>query len=252
MAYDDMLVQLKEIGMSGYEAKVYLALISMNSASPRELHETTDIPRGRVYEILTTLEKKGFIVSNRQSPVRYRIADIHQTIERLKHEAIAKYDILGITLQTHAAPQMVEHLPQTYIIQTEWGVENHIRLLLKTAKNELIIFSDDPVFYERYADELTLAAKRININCVVSDVKSAKKIPVPCYLADKDTKELLFNPPIMKKMSLLTKVVMYCDRKEVLALYEREGKEEALFLKNEIYTDFIARAVIKTQMSIPV
>ena len=93
MAYDDMLVQLKEIGMNGYEAKVYLALISMNSASPRELHESTGIPRGRVYETLTILEKKGFIVSNKQSPVRYRIADIPQTIERLKHEAIAKYDI---------------------------------------------------------------------------------------------------------------------------------------------------------------
>lgn len=123
MAYDDMLVQLKEIGMNGYEAKVYLALISMNSASPRELHESTGIPRGRVYETLTILEKKGFIVSNKQSPVRYRIADIPQTIERLKHEAIAKYDILGITLQTYAAPEMTEHLPQTYIIQTEWGVK---------------------------------------------------------------------------------------------------------------------------------
>ncbi|HJJ29699.1 MAG TPA: hypothetical protein O0W87_01695 [Methanocorpusculum sp.] len=251
MVEDTILVQLKEIGMSGYEAKVYLALISMNSASPRELHEATEIPRGRVYETLTVLEKKGFIVSNMQSPVRYRIADIPQTIERLKHEVIARYDILGITLQASAAPIEPDLLTRTYTIQTEWGVKNHIRLLLKTTKNELIIFSDDPHFYERYIDELTLSAKRIKINSVVSDARSAKKIPFPSYLADRDTKELLFDIPIMKKTGIMTKAIIYSDRKEVLAVYEREGKEEALFMKNSIYTDFIARAVMKTQMNIP-
>ena len=64
MFEENMIVQLKGIGMSDYEAKVYLTLICINSASTRELHETTNIPRGRVYETLASLEKKGFIISN--------------------------------------------------------------------------------------------------------------------------------------------------------------------------------------------
>lgn len=250
MFEENMVVQLKGIGMSEYESKVYLTLICINSASPRELHETTNIPRGRVYETLTNLEKKGFIISNRQSPVRYRIADIPHTIERLKHEAVVRYDTLGMALETYAALACTDQLGQTYTIQTEWGIENHIRFLLKTAKNELLIISDDPSFYEKYANELVQAAKRLSLNSVVSNRKVAKKIPFPCYLADKDTKDSLFQPPILRKMSLPTKLIIYADRKEVIAVYEREGKEEAVFTKNNIYAEFITRNVLKNQVMV--
>lgn len=250
MFEENMVVQLKGIGMSEYESKVYLTLICINSASPRELHETTNIPRGRVYETLTNLEMKGFIISNRQSPVRYRIADIPHTIERLKHEAVVRYDTLGMALETYAALTCTDQLGQTYTIQTEWGIENHIRFLLKTAKNELLIISDDPVFYEKYANELSQASKRISLNSVVSNRKAAKKIPFPCYLADKETKDSLFQPPILRKMSLPTKLIIYADRKEVLAVYERDGREEAVFTKNSIYAEFITRTILKNQVMV--
>lgn len=250
MFEENMIVQLKGIGMSEYESKVYLMLICINSASPRELHETTQIPRGRVYETLTNLEKKGFIISNRQSPVRYRIADIPLTMERLKQEAVIRYDALGLALETYATLTCPDQLGQTHTIQTEWGIENHIRLLLKTAKNELLIISDDPIFYQQYTNELSQSAKRVTVNCVVSNRKAAKNIPFPCFLADKDTKDALFQPPILKKMSMPTKLIIYADRKEVLAVYEREGEEEAVFTKNNIYAEFITRTILKNQVMI--
>jgi sugar-specific transcriptional regulator TrmB len=250
MFEENMIVQLKGIGMSEYESKVYLTLICINSASPRELHETTNIPRGRVYETLTNLEKKGFIISNRQSPVRYRVADIPHTVERLKQEAVTRYDMLGIALETYAALTCTDQLGQTYTIQSKWGIENHIRFLLKTAKNELLIISDDPAFYQYFAEELSQVVKRVTVNSVVSNKKTAKKIPFPCYLADKDTKESLFQPPILRKMSLPTKVAIYADRKEVLAVYEREGKKEAVFTRNNIYADFITRTVMRNQVRV--
>ncbi len=248
MFEENMVVQLKGIGMSEYESKVYLMLICINSASPRELHETTKISRGRIYETLTNLEMKGFIISNRQSPVRYRISDIPLTMERLKQDAVVRYDTLGMALETYAALTCPDQLGQSYTIQTEWGIENHIRFLLRSTKNELLIISDDPVFYQQYANELSQAVKRVNVHCVVTYRKAAKNIPFPCFLADKDTKDALFQPPILKKQSLPTKLIIYADRKEVLAVYEREGKEEGVFTKNNIYAEFISRAILKNQV----
>ncbi len=250
MFEENMIVHLKEIGMSEYEAKVYLTLVCINSASPRELHETTNIPRGRVYETLASLEKKGFIISNRQSPVRYRVADIPYTVERLKREAVTRYDTLGIALETYSALTSTDQLGQTYTIRSDWGIRNHIRFLLKTVKNELLIISDDPALYQYFAEELAQAAKHASVNSVVSNKKTAKKIPFPCILADKDVKESLFQPPILRKMSLPTKLIIYADRKEVLAVYEREGKKEAVFTRNNIYADFITRTVMKNQVRV--
>ncbi|MEA5038188.1 hypothetical protein SDC9_31542 [bioreactor metagenome] len=250
MFEDDMIAQLKGIGLSEYESKIYLILACIHSASPRELHETTQIPRGRVYETLASLEKKGFIISTRQSPVRYRTADVPYTMERLKKEAVVRYDMLGMALETYAALACPDRPDQTYNIQTEWGVENHIRYLLRTAKNELLIISDDPVFYQQYAEDIARAEKRIQLNCVVSSKKTAKSIPFRCYLADEDTKDSLFSPPLLRKLAMPAKEIIYADRKEVLAVYDREGKEEAAFTKNSIYAEFITRIVLKNTMMI--
>jgi len=250
MFEDDMIAQLKGIGLSEYESKLYLILACIHSASPRELHETTQIPRGRVYETLASLEKKGFIISTRQSPVRYRTADVPYTMERLKKEAVVRYDLLGMALETYAALACPDRPDQTYNIQTGWGVENHIRYLLRTAKNELLIISDDPVFYQQYAEDIARAEKRIQLICVVNSKKTAMSIPFRCYLADEDTKDSLFSPPLLRKLAMPAKEIIYADRKEVLAVYEREGKEEAAFTKNSIYAEFITRIVLKNMMMI--
>ncbi len=70
MFEENMIVQLKGIGMSEYESKVYLMLICINSASPRELHETTQIPRGRVYDVLL----RNYLVPSSPPKIRSNIA----------------------------------------------------------------------------------------------------------------------------------------------------------------------------------
>jgi sugar-specific transcriptional regulator TrmB len=68
---DDLLLsQLKGTGMSEYEAKVYVVLTALRVASAGEIHEQTRIPRGRIYETLTSRARKGFIVSSGASPAR--------------------------------------------------------------------------------------------------------------------------------------------------------------------------------------
>ena len=60
---EDMVLRLKKFGMNEYEAKVYSALFGLRVASAREIHEFMGIPRGRVYETLSALMEKHFVVS---------------------------------------------------------------------------------------------------------------------------------------------------------------------------------------------
>ena len=47
-----------------YETKVWLALIGKGSASAGEIAELSGVPRSRTYDVLETLEKKGFAIVN--------------------------------------------------------------------------------------------------------------------------------------------------------------------------------------------
>jgi len=52
---------LKEIGLTDYEAKVYLALLHLGKATSGEILKKAGIYSGKIYEILDSLQRKGFV-----------------------------------------------------------------------------------------------------------------------------------------------------------------------------------------------
>jgi len=52
---------LKSIKLSSYEIKAYLTLLRFNELSARDLSQQSNIPIGRIYEVLTQLSDKTMI-----------------------------------------------------------------------------------------------------------------------------------------------------------------------------------------------
>jgi sugar-specific transcriptional regulator TrmB len=49
------------LGLSGYEARVYLALLRLGRAQPREVAREAGVPQQRVYDVLRSLEWRGLV-----------------------------------------------------------------------------------------------------------------------------------------------------------------------------------------------
>jgi len=64
---------LETIGLTQYESAAYTALISLISATATEISQTANIPRSRVYDILKSLKRKGFIEIEKGKPLRYHV-----------------------------------------------------------------------------------------------------------------------------------------------------------------------------------
>ena len=54
-----------------YETKVWLALLSKGVASVGEVASISRVPRSRAYDVLESLEKKGFAIIRMGKPVKY-------------------------------------------------------------------------------------------------------------------------------------------------------------------------------------
>jgi len=52
---------LKQLGLFDYEVKVYMTLLSKGPLNYRVLGQESGVPTGRIYQVLSTLESKGFI-----------------------------------------------------------------------------------------------------------------------------------------------------------------------------------------------
>src|SRR5210317_592332 len=67
-----------------YEAKILTALLSRGVSTAGELSEIANVPRSRSYDVLETLEKKGFIMMKVGKPIQYLAIKPGQVVERVQ------------------------------------------------------------------------------------------------------------------------------------------------------------------------
>ena len=94
----DFLSKLKDFGLNSYESKLWLALLSRGISTAGELSDISNVPRSRAYDVLESLEKKGFIVVKVGKPIKYLAVHPQEVVERVKkriaQEATVRGDIL--------------------------------------------------------------------------------------------------------------------------------------------------------------
>jgi len=67
-----------------YETKVWLALLSKGVASAREVADLSGVPRSRTYDVLESLEKRGFAITKVGKPVKYISVKPTEILEKMK------------------------------------------------------------------------------------------------------------------------------------------------------------------------
>ncbi len=75
-----------------YEAKVWTALLSRGVSTAGELSDIANVPRSRSYDVLESLEKKGFVVMKIGKPIKYIAVPPKEVLERVKKNLITATD----------------------------------------------------------------------------------------------------------------------------------------------------------------
>ena len=71
MIKQDLVKRIKEyFSLNIYETKVWIALLSKGIASAGEIAVISGVPRSRTYDVLESLEKRGFAIVKIGKPVK--------------------------------------------------------------------------------------------------------------------------------------------------------------------------------------
>lgn len=114
MPRDDVIEQLRRIGMSGYESKAYLALIAAGEPlNGYELAKRSGVPRSTVYETVGKLVERGsaFEVNVPDGGTAYLPLPVESLLARVRREMNESIDALAVSLPTITAPAAA-HLTQ--------------------------------------------------------------------------------------------------------------------------------------------
>lgn len=75
-----------------YEVKIWTALLSKGVAAAGELSDMSNVPRSRSYDVLESLEKKGFIMVKLGKPIKYMAIKPENIVKRVKDRIKEKVD----------------------------------------------------------------------------------------------------------------------------------------------------------------
>ena len=82
---EEFLANLRRcFSLNLYEVKIWTALLSRGVATAGELSDIANVPRSRSYDVLESLEKKGFAITKLGKPIKYVAVPPSEVVERVK------------------------------------------------------------------------------------------------------------------------------------------------------------------------
>jgi HTH-type transcriptional regulator, sugar sensing transcriptional regulator len=84
MNEDDAIDALESLGLSNYEAKVFVALQKLGTGTARDIHGVTDVPRSQVYGAAENLQQRGLVEVQQSKPLQYRPVSLNAAKSHLR------------------------------------------------------------------------------------------------------------------------------------------------------------------------
>ncbi|MEM2889914.1 MAG: TrmB family transcriptional regulator [Candidatus Hadarchaeum sp.] len=177
---------LRELGLTEYEARVYTALVSAGSSSAGELSGLAGVPYSRIYDIMSRLERRGWVEIQPGRPARYRAKPPAEVLERIKIEWERKFKETSEIIIKELEPvyERIAELkrPDIWVIRGERSLLTKIGEMLTRAQVEVLITVSTTKLIEFKTFAPILSAKNLKIR-LLTDEKSIIDLELPALEA---------------------------------------------------------------------
>ena len=151
----EFLNKLKDFGLNTYESKLWTALLSRGISTAGELSDIANVPRSRSYDVLESLEKKGFIIMKLGKPIKYVAVQPSEVLERVKKKVISEADnktkildklkgseiLKELNLLHSQGVELVEPTDLSGALKGRSNLYNHLESMIKSAEQSIDIMT---------------------------------------------------------------------------------------------------------------
>lgn len=156
---EEFLSRLRKIfDLNLYEARVWTSLLSRGVSTAGELSTISDVPRSRTYDILESLEKRGFVVMKLGKPIKFVALKPEEVIERVKKNLMRDAQEKSKRLEKLKEEDVVQELSSLFIegvkfvepadlsgsLKGRQNVYNHLDMLIREAEKTVTIVTTAP------------------------------------------------------------------------------------------------------------
>jgi len=134
---------LKEVGLTGYESRIYLSLLEIGVAMASRVSEHANVPYSKIYEVLNSLEKKGWIETESSRPRRYYPKSPIEALDAVKIRMESTMKSWERSVREELQPlydkMEVREKPEVWILRGEFNIIAKLREMMENTKIDLMI-----------------------------------------------------------------------------------------------------------------
>jgi sugar-specific transcriptional regulator TrmB len=147
------MATLRDLGLSEYESRAYRTLLETGPTTAKELSRASDVPMGRIYDVLNSLETQGLVRSQTASrPKKYVAVESEAALDRLLAEKKRQLDQQAEQYET-VVDELADELEGTDPVEEPFwtasvGPEESMDLLverLAAAEERVVVVASAPV-----------------------------------------------------------------------------------------------------------
>ncbi|MBL7148124.1 MAG: TrmB family transcriptional regulator [Nanoarchaeota archaeon] len=189
---EDFLKKLRAVfDLNIYEVKIWTALLSKGISSAGELSDISNVPRSRAYDILESLEKKGFVLMKIGKPIRYMAVNPKDIIQRVKKHLKEKADEKVNSLEEVKSTQIYDDLVLLHkqgivniepsslsgAIKGRKHIYNQMETIIREAKNSVSMITTADGFLRKaeFLKPLLKKLKNIKVKIITKETKETKE-----------------------------------------------------------------------------
>lgn len=238
----ELINKIKDyFNLNMYETKVWLALLGKGVASAGEVAEISRVPRSRTYDVLESLEKKGFAIIKLGKPVKYLGVKPNMILEKLKNNVRSNAEDRIVSLGKIKTTEEYNQLEELYkegispvkredlsaALKGKSNIANYLREILQNAEKEVIICTnaeDVDSKFKLFQQTLSILNK--------SDIKVKIALSGDEKLIRKIAEKLKIK---IKKIDIDAKFFIV-DKTEILFYISKDKSEDvAIWLNSEFF-----------------
>jgi sugar-specific transcriptional regulator TrmB len=202
---EEFLSRLRKIfDLNLYEVKVWTALLSRGVSTAGELSSISDVPRSRTYDILESLEKKGFIIMKLGKPIKFVALKPEEVIERVKKNLVRDAQDKSKRLEQLKGDEVLKELTTLFTTGIKYvepsdlsgslrgrqNIYNHMDMMIRDAEKSVTIVT-------------TAEGLNRKLEALLPSLEAAKRRKVSIKIAAPVTQE---NSKVAKELARVAEV----------------------------------------------
>ena len=249
---EEFLSRLRKIfDLNLYEVKVWTALLSRGTSTAGELSNISNVPRSRTYDILESLEKKGFIIMKLGKPIKFVALKPEEVVERVKRNLMVSAKERTKRLETLKSDEVLTELDTLFTkgikfvepsdlsgsLRGRQNLYNHLDMMIRNAEKSITIVT-------------TAEGLNRKIEALMPSLEKCKKRGVKIKIAASITKNNLKIAKDFKKVAevknmdkLKARFIIIDSNQIMFMLLDDEKFHQNYDIGIWINTDFFAQAL---------